>query len=225
MARSLTPKRKLSLKRAPDLLKEYQSCGINSILTILHNLGHPSIITIEDLKKIFDYTEEGIALEQYRFRKLNALLDAKKIPYKFRISKYRSLQELFKQLDISPIPVFFWMKVLEFTPKTYKDVEFQFQFGDVHQDKNQHILLMIGYDQEKEEVYFLDPSYQLPWLKSSVSSLQGHEFALKKKAFYECVSQLKTYMEVVYSPAVAKSYKKEAIKKSKEKERQKVLFE
>lgn len=222
MSSTLTPKQKLRLKRPKNLVREYHSCGINAILMILHNLGYKNTISIEELNDIFDYSE-GIWLEQHRFRKLNKLLDAKKIPYRLQISKYNQLQDLFKQLKHSLVPVFFWMKVLNFTPKSYKDVATQIHFGDIHQDENLHILLMTGYDQNKDVVYFLDPSYQLPWIKSSTTDLQNHEFTLKKIEFYECVTNLKTFIEVKYLPTMAKSYKKAIAKKANIKEKQEEL--
>lgn len=212
-----------ALERPKNLLRETQACGINSILLVLQSLGHGNSVTVEELVEIFDYDSDGITLQQYRFQKLNELLDKREIPYRFHIRKFTSLQELLGRLSISSVPVVFWMKVLRFTPRTHRDCEYQVRLGEVHESDNHHILLMTGLDNESEHVYFLDPSYQIPFLNPSIKSLEKHSFPISKNEFYESASGLKTYLEVSHSTTSAKRYKKAALKRIGESARQRKL--
>ena len=217
MKSSLSDKKIVRISKSLNLVNEYQACALNSILTIIHNSGFGDKISVDEIKNIFDYDHEGISSEKHRFYKLNTYLNNCKVPYRFYIRKYGSLQELYKYLNIQgPVPVFFWMNVLQFTKDKYKNMEYQLNFGDVFQTDNKHVLLFVGYDKAGEKIFFIDPSYQLPWIGQK-EDLQKYYFELSIKDFYECTKRLKILLEVKYSKVYEKKYKRE---KTKKKEKQ-----
>jgi len=95
------------------------------------------------------------------------LLREKNVPYLFRVQNYSSLDDLYPLLTGNqngiqlPVPVIFQMRILKIIQSQFKS-EYTLDLGDVFQSGNKHILLFVGYDDEKEELYFIDPSYQLP---------------------------------------------------------------
>ena len=213
---TLTNSTKVSLKNSDTYIKEPQACGLNSILAILVHLNCATKINIEHIKEIFDYDEDGIRDERYRFNKLNKYLNDKQVPYRFYPSKYESLSDLYKHLNNNlPVPVFFWLKILNFTHKHYK-TEYQMNLGDIFQSDNKHVLILVGYENKGEKIFFIDPSYQMPWVPQSDTDLSKHYFAVDAKDFYECTRYLKTFIEVKYLKTEAKRYSKTKPQKEKQ---------
>ncbi len=209
----------INLKNSDIYIKEYQACGLNSILAILEHLGYINKVDINDLKVIFDYDHEGIRDERYIFNKFNTYLKQKEVPYSFSVRKFESIQDIHKNLSNNiPIPVFFWLKVLDFTRKHYKN-EYQLDFGDIHRSDVKHVLLFVGYKSKGDEILFIDPSYQMPWISKNEKDLLNHYFKLDKKDFYECIKQIKAFIEVKYLKTEAKKYNN----KRKEQEKQEKL--
>ncbi|MFH1638155.1 MAG: hypothetical protein ABIB71_07040 [Candidatus Woesearchaeota archaeon] len=202
--------KKVKLTNPRGLVREYQACGVNAIITILHHLGYDDQVTAEEIKEIFEYSSEGINLESHRFNKLNCLLKQKKIPYGFYIKKYTALQDLYPLLDKQgPVPVFFLMKVLQFSQRYYVNLEYEPHFGDVFQSYNLHVLLFVGFNQSKDEILFIDPSYQMPFIRPTEKDLTKHYFKLDKKQFYGTTRGVKTAILVKYSLSDHKRYKAE----------------
>ncbi|HIH24727.1 TPA: hypothetical protein HA251_06865 [Candidatus Woesearchaeota archaeon] len=213
MAQPFGKSRVITVTSCPDLVKETQACGLNSIIIILSNLGYDRVITTDELKKIFEYDQEGISDEHHRFNKLNALLNDRKVPYRFHVRKYTSHNELFSYLrDHCPVPVFFWMKILAYTKKHYCTLEYQTDFGSVFESGNKHLLLLVGWDDQ--DMIFIDPSYQAPFV--GATPLKNHYFKLPTLEFYQSVTRLKSFIEVRYSLADEKRYKKESLHKEKQ---------
>jgi hypothetical protein len=198
----------IDLKLSTNYIREYQACGLNSILAIIHHYASCDNIDITEIKSIFSYNEDGISNEKYRYNKLNSFLSTKRIPLKFYIKRYDSIQDLQKQLNIGyPVPIFFWMSVLNFTKKHYKNLEYQIDFGDVFQSDVKHVLMLVGYKEKGDKILFIDPSYQLPWIPLSEKDIRKHYFSLNKKDFYESTKHIKTFIEVKYLKGEAKGYK------------------
>ena len=146
-------------------------------------------ITIEDLKKIFDYNEDGISLENHKFNKFNVLLKEHKIPYKAYRKSFAGHQELFKHLNDMFVPVFFDIKVITFIRDKFKHSEKNFNFGDeeeLFKSGNMHLLLLVGYGDSGSEMYFIDPVYQLPYYSKKNLSDKKKLCVLNTRAFYEC---------------------------------------
>jgi hypothetical protein len=213
---TLTNSVKLNLTNSSGFVKEYQACALNSILLILEHFKCGGKVSIDEIKAIFDYDKDGISNEKYRYNKLNTYLVEKQIPYRFYISKFDSLNDLYKHLNNkTPVPVFFWLKVLNFTKKQYKTA-YQLDFGDVDQSENKHALVLVGYDAKGEKLLFLDPSYQLPWIPQAEQDLTKHYVSLDAKDFYECAKSIKTFVEVRFLKVEAKKYKKARVVKEKQ---------
>ena len=216
---TLTSSKRVNLINSDMYLKETQACGLNSILAVLVHLKYANKISIEEIKKIFDYDAEGIHDERYKFNKLNKYLNDHQVPYRFYVTKYESLSDLYKHLNGNmPVPVFFWLKVLHFTKKHYEN-EYQLDLGDIFQSDNKHVLILTGYENKGEKIYFIDPSYQLPWIPQSDVDLSKHYFTLDAKDFYECTKHLKVFIEVKYLKGEAKRY----IRAKPQKEKQEKL--
>ncbi|MFW6450508.1 MAG: hypothetical protein ACOCZ6_05630, partial [Nanoarchaeota archaeon] len=196
MSKSLNDRYILDMKKSEHLIREYQACGLNSIITILESFVYMQNVNIEEIKRIFKYDDEGIHNMRYVYRKFNTYLAQQQVPLKFNIRKFSSLQDIYKALHMQGVvPVFFKMKILHFTKKLYRNLDYQLSFGDVFQDDNKHILIFTGYDRKGEKIYFIDPSYQLPWINSKASP-RTHYFELPQKVFYECIKNIKVFMEV-----------------------------
>ena len=56
--------------------------------------------------------------------------------------------------------VFFWLKILHFTHKHYK-TDYQMSLGDIFQSDNKHVLILVGYENKGERIFFIDPSITL----------------------------------------------------------------
>lgn len=208
----MNEKHLVEIKKSDFLASEYQACALNSIITILDTAGYMPKVDIDEIKDIFDYNEDGVHNMKYIYRKFNSYLADKKVPLRFNIRSYSSLQDVYKALHNQGIvPIFFWMKILHFTQKLYTNLDYQVSFGDVFQDDNRHALIFTGYDKKGDKIYFIDPSYQLPWLNSN-SPPKDNYFELPIKDFYECTKNLKIMMEVKISKADMKKYKKEEAK-------------
>src|SRR3989338_9430443 len=105
---TLTSSARVNLKNSDIYIKEPQACGLNSILAILVHLNCASKVNIDVIKEIFDYDKDGISDERYRFNKFNKYLNDNQVPYRFYITKYESLSDLYKHLNNKmPVPVFF----------------------------------------------------------------------------------------------------------------------
>src|SRR3989344_8055118 len=72
----------VKLSKVEGLLEEQQACAINSITLLIKSLSPKTTITIEELKKIFNFDDEGIPKESYLFNKLNQRLSKEKCIFK-----------------------------------------------------------------------------------------------------------------------------------------------
>lgn len=203
----------ITLQRPQGLVRENNACGLNSIITLLDIIGFKDKVAIESLKKNFDYNSEGISYERNCFHKLNMLLREKNVPYLFRVQNYSSLDDLYPLLTGNqngiqlPVPVIFQMRILKIIQSQFKS-EYTLDLGDVFQSGNKHILLFVGYDDEKEELYFIDPSYQLPFIEENEKDLSSYYVKLSKEDFYKNIKGIKTIIYAYYSKSYAKKYKK-----------------
>jgi len=199
----------LNLVNSDKYIKEYQACGLNSILALLEYYKSFNKLDVNEIKNIFNYNEDGISLERYRFNKLNTYLNKMGVPYRFYISKFESLSDLYKMLnDNQPIPIFFWIKVLNFTKKHYKNLEYQMDFGDIEQSDTKHMLILVGYANKGEKLIFIDPSYQIPWISQSTKELSKYYFLMDTKDFYECSKHIHTYICIKFLKSEVKRYDK-----------------
>lgn len=209
MVKSLNNKHEVKIRKADGLISDYQACALNSIITILDKYDYLGKIDVDKVKNIFDYNEDGIHNMQYRYRKFNTYLSENKVPLKFNIKRYNSLQDIYRALHTQgAVPIFFWINVLHFTKDKYKNLDYQISFGDVFQNDNKHVLIFVGYDRKGEKILFIDPSYQIPWSKGN-DDLCKHYFELDIKDFYQCTKDLKIFIEAKISKSNMKKYKKE----------------
>ena len=211
----LQPSRSIIAFRLPEgLEKETNACGLNSLIVMLDAIDPNHKITVDELKQIFDQTHEGISYEKNRFHRLNTLLRERGIPYLFAVRNYASLDDLYARLDRDqngvqiPLPVLFNMRILWIIKEQFK-IKWEINWGDVFQATNEHILLLTGYDDEKEELYFIDPSYQLPFIDQSDKDLTLHYIKVNKKDFYKNVEGLNAAICGEYQKRLAKKYSKD----------------
>ena len=88
--------------------------------------------------------------------------------------------------------------------------------GDIFQSDNKHVLILVGYENKGEHIFFIDPSYQMPWVSQSDTDLSEHYFEVDAKDFYECIRHLKTFIEVKYLKTEAKRYSKTKVQKERQ---------
>ena len=85
----------IKIKKVESLLQDQEACGINSIITLIKTYNPGTGITVEDLKEIFNFDQEGISRELYRFNRCNQLLAKNKCPVKIYQSSFVSTMNLF----------------------------------------------------------------------------------------------------------------------------------
>ena len=215
---SLTENKLIKLKKPKDVIEDFQGCGINSLLTLLEHIEPGHKISVDDCKKIFDFDKEGISEQRHRFNRFNNLLKDHKIPYKVYRSTYNSHQEVLKFLN-SPVPIYFAMKVINFIKDKFKYSQVNINFGDenaLFENPNHHLLLLVGYEKAGNNLYFVDPVYQLPYYSNKDLSTKEKLCVLDTKQFYECVKHIKSFMELRFMPKLQKGYKNEKNKTEKQ---------
>ena len=215
----LTDSKFIKLKKTDNLIGDFQGCAINSLMTLLHSIAPGHKITVDECKKIFDYDADGISNQKYRFNKFNNLLNEHKIPFKVYKSSFNSHQEVLKYLEF-PVPIYFSMKVIPFIKDKFKYSRVTFNFGDEREffeSPNYHLLLLVGYDESGNRLYFIDPVYQLPYYSDKDLSSKEKFCSLDTKQFYECVRHIKSFIELKHMERLEKHYKSEKIKTEKQK--------
>lgn len=171
-------------------------------------------VSAGELERIFDQTHEGISYEKYRFHRLNTLLRERNVPYLFAVRNYASLDDLYPRLNQErngvsiPLAVVFHMRIINIIHEQFR-IKYEFNWGDIFQTGNKHILLFAGYDNDKEELYFLDPSYQLPFIDQSDKDLTPHYIKVNKRDFYKNVEGIRAMICAEYSKRLAKKYSKD----------------
>lgn len=212
----------IKFKKVGGLLEDQEACGINSFISLIMDKFPKSTITVEELKTIFDYDDEGIRRENYRFNKLNQRLSKDQCPFKIYESSFSSIQDLFEQLHSGTgVPVFMNMEVIERFKSKFDYPGRKFNWGnpgDLFRTDNVHMLILVGYEEKGEKLYFLDPSYQLPYLSEKDLNTKGKMLSLDAKDFYHYVRTHNLFIEVKLSKRLAKKFKKS-------KEQQKTLIE
>ena len=220
---TLTDKKFVTVKKSDNLIEDFQGCGINTMITLVDMVAPNHKITIDELKKAFDYDADGISYKKYRFNSFNGILKANKIPYKVYPASFNSHQEILKELNNLPVPIFLSMRVIQFIREKFKYSSKNINFGDendLFESPNQHILLLVGYEQSGQVLYFLDPVYQLPYYDPKDLSNKGKLATLNLQQFYECSKGIKSYISLRYIERLSKHFKKED---EKDKEKQETL--
>lgn len=75
----------VKIKKSDNLIQDFQGCGINSLITVLRHIKKDNKISVDDVKKIFDFDKDGISEERHRFNRFNNLL---KDNYLLKINQY-----------------------------------------------------------------------------------------------------------------------------------------
>jgi len=206
---TLNDNKMLKFKKPAEMVKDFQGCGINSLLTFLYQVSPDHKITIDELKKIFDYDADGISSERYKFNRFNTLLSEHNIPYKAFMKDFASKEDLLKYLSI-PVPVYFEMRVIKQIRDKFKYSQVNLNFGDendLFNNMNLHLLLLVGYEEQGETLYFIDPVYQLPYYTDKDLSDKDKLCALSSKQFYEYTKRIKLFIELRQNAKLAKQYK------------------
>jgi len=212
----------VKFKKVNDLLEDQEACGINSFMSLILDKFPQSTITVDELKTIFDYDDEGIRRENYRFNKLNQRLSKDRCPFKIYESSFSSIQDLFEQLHSgTAVPVFMNMEIIERFKSRFNYPNRRFNWGnpdDLFRTDNVHLLILVGYEEKGEKLYFLDPSYQLPYLSEKDLNTKNNMLNMNAKDFYHYVRTHNLFIELKLSAKLAKKFKKS-------KEKQKTLIE
>lgn len=214
---TLDDERLIEIKKAEGLIEDFQACGVNSLTTVLSHINPSNGVSTEDIKKIFDFDKDGISEERHRFNRFNNLLKDKEIPYKVYFSNFNSIQDVLKHLEF-PVPIYFKMGVINFIKDKYTYSPVSFNFGNesaLFDDPNHHMLLLVGYDEKGETLYFVDPVYQLPYYSEQDLLNKTKLCTLNSKEFYECSRHIKAFMEFKFVPTLDKKFK-QAKKKTTE---------
>jgi len=208
----------VKIKKVEGLLEDQEACGINSILTLIKGLFPKSTITVEELKEIFDFDDEGIRRENYRFNKLNQRLSQDNCPFKIRESKFSSVKELFQQLSINvPVPIIMGMEIIEQFKEKFDYPHRKFNWGnpgDLFRTYDPHIMVLVGYEESGEKLYFIDPSYQLPYLTEQDLNRKTNLLELNARDFYQYVRSHYLFMEVKYSKRLKMKVRRKANKET-----------
>jgi len=214
----------IKIIKVKDILIDQEACGINSIITLIKTLFPKTTITIEELKKIFNYDDEGISREDYRFNRLNQRLSKDKCTFKIYESKFSGFQELFRQLSLkTPVPIIMNMEVIERFKDRFKYPKVNFNWGnsgDLFRTEKTHILLLVGYENKGEKLYFIDPSYQLPHLLQEDLNNKTKMLSLSAREFFQYAKSHMLFISIKHSKRLEKKFKrinaKEKQKKLKE---------
>ena len=211
----------VTLSRVEGLLEEQQACAINSIILLIKSLFPKTTVTIEELKKILDFDDEGISIESYLFNKLNQRLSKEKCTFKLYKSKFSAVEDLIYQLSLRvPVPVYMKMEVIERFKSKFDHPNKKFNWGntaDLFKTSNIHVLLFVGYEENGEKLYFIDPCYQLPYLSGQSLNTKKVMLSLNQREFYQYAKFLNIFIEVRYLKRLEKRLLAENKKDKQEK--------
>lgn len=207
----------IKLKKSDNLTKDYQGCVINSIKNIIEFLSKKELDK-NILMNIFDYDDRGTSNEKYLFNKLNNYLKDLGIPYKLYKLTYNHVQEVLTQLHQNiPVPMYFQMPIIEKIKDKFKYSGINFNFGNVWADWNEHILILLGYEDEGEIFVFIDPAYQLPYYDQKNILDKSKLIKLKLIDVIQHTKYIKTYMNVSINKQLLKNFRKLKEEKSPQK--------
>lgn len=197
------------IEKSPGFIADFQACNINAIRYFLNTSSPKHKITVEDLKKVFDYDQDGSDIAGYNFNKLNVLLRKHGIPYKVSKSYFNCHKDLVKHINL-PVPVFFHMTVMRFIKASIEKSGKKLiaNEDELFKDTNFHLLLLVDFGDSGDTLYFIDPVHQLPYFSKKDFSNRDKLCKLNIKQFHESVRRIKAFIQFKHIPQLEKIYKK-----------------
>lgn len=190
------------LIKPEDLELGEVACLFNSILTIVKNLKCVKHFPKTEIEDLFGYdSKDGIWNEKYKFQRLNTRLKEKKCLCKLYHQGFRGKKDLFQQLESLdlPVPVFFDICILdEIKPKIKETTGIIFSDGLDTSLINDtfHILLLVGYGNYGNDLYFIDPNYMLlDYDEEDLKSL-SKIIIINTEKFWQYVAKPKQYVQI-----------------------------
>ena len=202
-----------------NLLKDPQACQINAIKTVLHNLTKKEV-DIEVIKRKFHFDEDGALNEPYHFQDFNNYLNQNKIHFRTNKGHFNDITDVFCLLKQNiPVPIFFGSEIIKLIMDMLK-MKYEPNLGEqIFECNTKHVLVLVGYNKNGEELLFFDPVYQLPYLQTNKKTSKSDALVLNWKDAFQHYKQYKSHIHFRIDRYREKKFKNEIVpEESKEKQ-------